>query len=116
MTTADSPPNFATPCPSGWRQKLRGWLTLAVFLGVVALPIYGIYCLSEAIALQPNIEKAGGSCQLEVVGPQWLKDWAGRDYVWLFGTPVYLNAPSRQKVDDRWLKRVSRMTSLRGLG
>jgi hypothetical protein len=52
-----------------------------VFLSFLAIPIYGVYCLSQMIALQPDIEKAGGSVQLEVVGPQWLKDFATRDYV-----------------------------------
>jgi hypothetical protein len=106
----------SAPLPATRLKKRVGrWSTLAVLLGVVAIPIYGIYWLSESIALQPNIEKAGGSCQLEVVGPQWLKDFAGRDYVWLFGTPVSLGAPQRVKVDDRWLKRVRHMTALQSL-
>src|SRR5580704_6441487 len=116
MTTAGSLQPPETPPRSRWRERLRGWTLLAVLIAVLAIPIYGVYCLSEMIALQPNIEKAGGSVQLEVVGPQWLKDWAGRDYVWLVGTPVDLNAPQRQRVDDRWLKQVRRMTSLRSLG
>ncbi len=76
---------------------MRGWTLLAILVAVLGIPIYGVYWLSDTIALQPNIEKAGGSCQLEVVGPQWLKDWAGRDYVWLVGTPVDLNAPNGKR-------------------
>ena len=116
MSVADPTVSQPTQSPRAWREVVRGWMIFGLFLGVLAIPLYGVYSLSEMIALQPNIEKAGGNVQLEIVGPQWLKDFAGRDYVWLFGTPISLNAPQRQKVDDRWVKQVRRMTSLRSLG
>ena len=104
----------ATPKIAG-RAKFRARLTAAIALSIFSLSIYGIYWFSESISLQPEIEKAGGSVQLEVVGPQWLKDWAGRDYDWLVGTPVSLSVPSQLKADDRWVKRLRRMTSLHTL-
>jgi hypothetical protein len=101
----------------GTRQdKIRGWLTLGTVLFVVGLPLYGIYWLRELYLFQPNLENAGGSVQLAVVGPQWLREFAGHDRDWLFGTPVRLFAPKREKVDDRWARRLARMTRLQTLG
>jgi hypothetical protein len=122
MSVADpsvSPPAETSPpsqSHSRLREKLRGWLALAILLGVVGTPLYGVYVLSEMYTFQPNFEKAGGSVQLEVVGPQWFKDFAGRDHDWLFGTPIRLSAPRREKVDDRWARRLRRMTNLQTLG
>jgi hypothetical protein len=104
----------ATPKIAG-RTKFRARLTAAIALSISSLGIYGIFWFSETISLQPEIEKAGGSVQLEVVGPQWLKDWVGRDYDWLVGTPVSLSVPPRLRVDDRWVKRLRGMTSLHTL-
>jgi hypothetical protein len=49
------------------------------------------------------------------VGPQWFKDFAGREHDWLFGTPARLSAPKRQKVDDHWVKGLEWMTRLQTL-
>jgi hypothetical protein len=115
MSVADPLVSQSTRLPSTWRETLQGWVLLAVVLGVLGVPLYIASCVSDLYTFQPELEKAGGSVQLEVVGPQWYKDFAGRDRDWLFGTPIRLSAPKRQRVDDRWVKRVARMTSLQTL-
>jgi hypothetical protein len=96
-------------------EKMRGWFALVILLGVVGVPLYAVYWISERITLQPDIERGGGIIQYEVRGSSWLKDWAGDNHDWLVGSPVSLVVGPRQKVDDGWVTRLSGMTSLRTL-
>jgi hypothetical protein len=115
MSVATPPASQPIQSRSTRREKLHGWLTLAVVLGVLGIPLYVVYCVSEMITFQPTIEKGGGIIQFEAAGPQWLKDWTGGNYEWLAGTPVSIVVGPRQKVNDRWVKRLRGMTHLRTL-
>jgi hypothetical protein len=115
MSVAEPCVSQPTPSQITRREKLWAWLMLAILLGVLGVPLYAVYSVSEMITLQPNIEKGGGIILFEAVGPQWLKDWAGGNYDWLVGTPVSLIVGPRQKVSDRWVKRLRGMTRLRTL-
>jgi hypothetical protein len=115
MSVAEPCVSQPTPSRITRREKLWAWLMLAILLGVLGVPLYAVYSVSEMITLQPNVEKGGGIIQFEAVGPPWLKDWSGGNYDWLVGTPVSLIVGPRQKVSDRWVKRLRGMTRLRTL-
>jgi Leucine-rich repeat (LRR) protein len=108
--------SFRTTQPrDSLRKRSRGWITRAMLLAIVGTLLYVVWVLSQRYTFQSDLEKAGGTVQFEVVGPQWFKDFAGRDHDWLFGTPVRLSAPKHQRVDDHWVKRLERMTRLQTL-
>jgi len=75
MSVSDT--SLPRPAPPGAQKTprtLRDWMTFGVGLCLLSIPFYLLYWLYARISFKPEIDRLGGSVQLDIVVPKWYRD------------------------------------------
>lgn len=102
-------PQPVAEIPEPRRRRLPRWVIVVVGLGIVAVPFYVIYRISERLNFVPRLERQGAQVGTAVPPtlPKWVLDNFSTRFEPFVAHAVSITAPmDGSTVDDRWLQQL----------